>query len=105
MPVKDAKPARHNRVVNEMAIARRIDGTVCFQHMRDALDAATVLNDAGFDVEILWERIDDYSDAGFMKVERYAHCDTDAAADAFYDQVQALVDPFDGQLDDWGFSA
>jgi hypothetical protein len=36
--------------------------------MRDALNAATVLNDAGFDVEILWERIDDYSDAGFMKV-------------------------------------
>jgi hypothetical protein len=72
------QPARHNRVVNEMAIARRIDGTVCFQHMRDALNAATMLDDAGFDVEILWERIDDYSDAGFMKVERYAHCDTDA---------------------------
>jgi hypothetical protein len=83
---------------------KQIDGIVCFQHMRDALDAAIALNEAGFDTEILWEAIDDYSDAGFMKVARYADCDTDTALDAFHDQVEALVDPFDGWLDEWGFS-
>jgi hypothetical protein len=82
----------------------RIYGIVCFQHMRDALNAAIALNEAGFDTEILWEAIDDDSDAGFMKVTRNTDCDTDTALDAFHDQVEALVDPFDGWLDEHGFS-
>jgi hypothetical protein len=72
--------------------------------MRDALDAAIVLDDAGFESEILWEAIDDYSDAGFMKVARNVDCDTDSALDAFHDQVEALVCPLGGMLDEWGFS-
>jgi hypothetical protein len=84
-------------------VMKQIDGTVCFQHMRDALAAAIVLTEAGFDTEIDWDAIDDYSDAAFMKVARYAD-DTDTAVKAFWAQVQALVDPFDGDLDDVGFT-
>jgi regulator of ribonuclease activity B len=89
----------------------RIDGVICFQHMREALDAAIALNEAGFEAEILWEAIDDYSDAAFMKVARDVVCDADVttmaahpALDAFHDQVEALVDPFSGWLEEWGFS-
>ena len=46
--------------------------------MRDALAAVIVLTEAGFDTEIDWDAIDDYSDAAFMKVARYAD-DTDTA--------------------------
>jgi hypothetical protein len=83
---------------------KQIDGTVCFQHMRDAFDAAIVLAEAGFDTEIDWDAIDDYSDAAFMKVARYADATTAAVEDAFWAQVQALVDPFEGDLDDVGFT-
>jgi hypothetical protein len=89
---------------------RQISGIITFQHMRDALSAADVLEEAGFDTEILWEAIDDYSDAGFMKVARYADCEApdddvlnNPALDAFWKQVEALIDPFDGLLDEVGF--
>jgi hypothetical protein len=91
-------------------VQRQIYGIICFQHMRDALNAADVLAEAGFDTEILWEAIDDYSDAGFMKVTRYADTAAldddvldDPALDAFRDRVDALVGPFDGLLDECGF--
>ena len=95
----------------------RIEGIICLQHMRDAFDAAIALDEAGFEAEIIWEAIDDDSDAGFMKVARDVECDADtstmegfwspaaaAAMDAFHAQVEALVDPFDGRLDEWGVS-
>ena len=81
-------------------VQRQMYTIVCFQHMRDALDAAVVLEEAGFDTEILWEAIDDESDAGFMKVTRYA----DTTLDTFHAQVEALVDPFDGLPDEHGFA-
>ena len=84
----------------------RIDGIICFQHMRDALNAAIVLDEAGFEAEIIWEAIDDYSDAGFLKVARNVKCNAEeeALVDAFHTHVEALVDPFDGRLDEWGVS-
>jgi hypothetical protein len=90
---------------------REIGGEVYFQHMKDIFDAAVVLEEAGFDTEIIWQDIDDDSDSGSMKVTRYV--DTDTAPDnavlghpalkAFYNQVSALVDPFGGELMEWGF--
>ena len=54
--------------------------------------------------QILLGSIYDYSDAGFMKVARNADRDTDTALNAFHDQVKALVDPFNGWLEEWGFT-
>jgi hypothetical protein len=78
--------------------------------MRDALDAAIVLDDAGFESEILWEAIDDYSDAGFMKVARDVTCEADVTTmaavpvlDAFWDQVEALIGPFEGHVEECAF--
>jgi hypothetical protein len=98
---------------------RAIDGIICFQHMRDAYDAAIALENAGFEIEIQHdEAIDPYSDAAFMSVWRYVDIDADAfeappkgygspvaiaAVDAFWKEVQAIVDPFNGDLDNAGF--
>jgi hypothetical protein len=99
---------------------RCISGLVIFQHMREAFDARAALEEAGFAVKILHEVIDDFSDAGFMRVARYADCDDgpdeapvegqvrprwgNPALDAFDKQVRDLIAPFlDADLDEVGF--
>jgi hypothetical protein len=49
-----------------------------------------------------------HSDAGFMAVWRYVDINADspnadAVVDRLWEEVQALVEPFDGLLDNFGF--
>jgi hypothetical protein len=85
---------------------KQIEGIICFQHMPDALDAAIALTEAGFETEIDHEMIDLYSNAGFLRVWCYVDgmAARAAAEEAFWTQVQAIAEPFDGLLDDAGFS-
>jgi hypothetical protein len=96
---------------------KRIEGIVCFQHMSGALDAAIALHEAGFETKIDQDAIDLYSDAAFMTVWREVECDADtstmegflspaatAAINAFDAHVIALVDPFEGDCIEMGFS-
>jgi hypothetical protein len=53
--------------------------------------------------------MDIYSGAAFMRVECEVEVERDAkameaAVDAFWERVEAIVDPFDGDFDDVGFT-
>jgi hypothetical protein len=90
-----------------------IDGIIMLQHMRDAVEVANALDDAGFETEIRHDMIDDYSDACFLAVWRHVDIDTQVltviqalqspVAKAFWKEVEAIIGPFDGILDDVGF--
>jgi hypothetical protein len=87
-----------------------IDGIVILQHFRDAYDVANTLEDAGYEVEIRHEAIDDYSNAAFLSVWRFVDTTPDAphahaVVDAVWKEVEGIIAPwFNADLDGFGFA-
>ena len=74
------------RPPEHMASALMFSGELCFPTFDEAKAAEAELRDAGFRTEIL-DEIDEYSTATFMNVSRAYGC---------FDQLEALVDPYNG---------
>jgi len=85
---------------------KRIMGIITFQNMDGAQKAMDALEDAGFDLNIRHDCIDDYTGAVFVEAWRYVAANTDKAVDeassAILDELNHIVDPFHGLADDVG---
>ena len=80
---------------------------LCFQNMDDAARTMDALEDAGYELNIRHDLVDEYSAAVFMEAWRYVAPDTDeqAATSAILDELNDIVDPFTGTADDVGVFA
>jgi hypothetical protein len=84
-----------------------IMGMITFQNMNDAVKAMDALEDAGYDLNIRHDLIDDYSGAVFVEAWRHIASDADewVATSAALDELNDIVDPFRGLADDVGVFA
>ena len=78
--------AQNWQTPEHMASALMFSGELCFPTFDEAKAAEAELREAGFRTEIL-DEIDEYSTATFMNVSRAEGC---------FDQLEALVDPYNG---------
>ena len=79
----------------------RIVVDIVFQTWGEAVAAADELRAADYDVLIADDVVDVYSNAAFAEVSTMAGPES-ADADAFWADVQRIVDPFDGIADNCG---
>jgi hypothetical protein len=75
----------------------KIVAELVFQSWDDAIAARDELREAGFEVTIADDVVDLYNSAAFAEV--YGRADS---VDAFWSEVERIVEPFDGMADSCG---
>jgi hypothetical protein len=86
---------------------KRIMGMLVFQNMDDTERAMDALDAVGYEFNVRHDIVDIYSPAVFVEAWRYVAPDADewAAISAVFDELNQIVDPFDGIADDVGVFA
>jgi hypothetical protein len=86
---------------------KRIMGMLVFQNMDDTDRAMDALDAVGYEFNVRHDIVDIYSSAVFVEAWRCVAPDADerAATFAVFDELNQIVDPFDGSADDVGVFA
>jgi hypothetical protein len=91
-----ARPARAAPflIKEAKAMLRRMEAEILFHDPNDVDPGGAALVDHGFEVEVLVDRIDDYSPAVWINAKVASTLD----GGSFFDFVQDIVTPFNGEV-------